>query len=170
VDKVEEVVIKGPWFSHVVNLENHVRRDPCGLYGREINSVNDCRRKLVANCPSYSRSSSRRRNPLSIAQMPVPVPTSSICCGEVSLVTHSSPPRHRPNMWCWRSNRFCSDSSFGKSYRCRFDAGFEGGGAHVLAGSVGVIGVAVLKGVIENGGADGGGVGLDALIVRLRVE
>jgi hypothetical protein len=39
-----------------------------------------------------------------------------------------------------------------------------------LAGSVGVIGVAVLKGVIEDGGADGGGVGLDALIVRLRVE
>lgn len=53
---------------------------------------------------------------LSIAHIPVSVPTSRILCGCCSFVLQSSPSRVILKMWWSKSSRSCSSSSLGKSF------------------------------------------------------
>ena len=83
MNKIEKIFIECPWLGYIVDFEDDIRRYPQWLYRRQVNAMDDGRWKFMTNFDGYSCFTSVQVGyELSIAHMPVPVPTSRIRCGD----------------------------------------------------------------------------------------
>jgi hypothetical protein len=83
MDKIEKIFIKCPWLGYIIDFEDDIRRYPRRLYRRQVNAMDDGRWEPQTNFAGYSCFTSVEGvYELSIAQIPVPVPTSKIRCGD----------------------------------------------------------------------------------------